>query len=149
MVVNDGVLGRPTWSPLWLAPVILAASALPASAPGPARADELPLHHVQYVVTADSAVTADIYFRDTDPPSWADYSHNPYQFSPKIEARVGPGQPWTHDVMLADPDHWAMVTATSGLSPEAPNFHCTLAVDGVVVHSSSGAKGALCSIRHW
>jgi len=114
-----------------------------------ARADEPVLHHVTYTVTAERPVNADIYFRDTDPPSWAEYSHNPYQFSPKVEADVGPGIRWTHHVMLAAPDHWAMVSATSGLSPATPHVHCELAVDGAVVATGNGAKGALCSLRHW
>jgi hypothetical protein len=56
---------------------------------------------------------------------------------------------WTLDVMLANPDQWAMVTATSLDSPQTPNFHCVLAVDGQVVATHQGPKGALCSIRHW
>lgn len=116
---------------------------------GPAVADEPALHHVRYTVTADRPVSADIYYRDTDPPSWADYSHNPYQFSPKAEIEVGPGHPWILDVTLFDPDRWAMVTATNGRSPERPNFRCELTVDGVVASTHDGAKGALCSVRHW
>ena len=147
MVVNDAVRVYLTRTLIW--PMLGMPAVTGVLVRVPACADELVLHQVQYVVTADRAVTADIYFRDTDPPTWADYSHNPYQFSPKMQARLGPGQPWIHDVMLADPDHWAMVTATSGLAPETADFHCTLAVDGVVADTSSGARGALCSIRLW
>jgi hypothetical protein len=51
---------------------------------------------------------------------------------------------------LADPDQWAMVVAgTGGESPKKPNIHCALAVDGVVVKTNQGPKGALCSIRAW
>ena len=56
---------------------------------------------------------------------------------------------WTQDVMLADPDQWAMVTAGSLDSPKRPNFHCVLAVDGNVVVTNQGPKGALCSVRNW
>jgi hypothetical protein len=112
--------------------------------PGP------PLHHVQYTVFAETPFrNAEIYYRNTDPANWADYSHNPYQFSPNVEADVGPNQMWTMDVMLADPDQWAMVTASSLDSPKRPNFHCVLAVDGKVVATNEGTKGALCSIRNW
>jgi hypothetical protein len=124
----------------------MVASALPTFA---AHADDPGLHQVTYTVSAEHPLRADIYYRDVDPPSWADYSHNPYLFSPRIEANVGPGSTWTMQVMLADPDQWAMVTATSGLSPATPDFHCELAVDGVVVDSHQGPKGALCSLRHW
>ena len=107
------------------------------------------MHNVTYTVYTDNPFRADIYYRDAEPPNFADYSHNPYLFSPKVEADLGPGRPWVLNVQLANPQFWAMVTATSGLSPNPPTFHCTLAVDGAVVASDSGAKGALCSMRHW
>ncbi|MCT7660567.1 hypothetical protein N4S67_19380 [Mycobacterium sp. CPCC 205710] len=109
----------------------------------------MPMHQVKYTVFAEQPFFVDIYYRDTDPPNWADYSHNPYLFSPKVEAQVGPAQQWVLDVTLANPDQWAMVTATSGPSDETPNIHCVLAVDGVVVSTDAGPKGALCSIRSW
>ena len=113
----------------------------------PAQADESVLHHVKYTVSVQNPVLADIYYRDTDPPTWADYSHNPYVFSPKVEADIGPQKAWVLDVVLADPGQWAMVTATSGPTPAI--FHCELEVDGVLVDSDDGSKGALCSIREW
>ena len=118
---------------------------------GAAQADtgEPVLHDVTYTVYTDTPFFADIYYRDTDPPSYADYSHNPYEFSPKAEADLGPDRPWVLTVKLADPQFWAMVVTTSGRSPNPPNFHCTLAVDGTVLVTDSGPKGALCSLRHW
>ncbi len=113
------------------------------------QADNPVLHQVTYTVFSEKPAAADIYYRDTDPPDFAEYSHDPYVFSPKIEANVGPGQQWVLNVQLANPDEWAMVTATSGQSPNPPNFHCVLAVDGVVVATNAGPKGALCSLRHW
>jgi hypothetical protein len=72
-------------------------------------------------------------------------------FSPEVEADVGPNQQWNLDVGLANPDEWAMVVAsTGGESTKAPNIHCALAVDGVVVKAHQGLpKGALCSLRNW
>ncbi len=110
---------------------------------------EPPLHHVKYTVITEQPYYAEIYYRDTDPANFADYSHNPYIFSPNVEADIGPGQPWVREAWLADPYHWAMVTATSGLDPVTPNFSCTLEVDGGLVATDAGPKGALCSIRHW
>ncbi len=107
------------------------------------------MHTVTYTVYTEIPFHADIYYRDTEPPNFADYSHNPYLFSPKAEADLGPGQPWVLTVQLANPEFWAMVTATSGQSNNPPTFHCTLAVDGTVVASDSGARGALCSLRNW
>jgi hypothetical protein len=118
----------------------------------PAAADDDPvLHHVRYTVTANAPIFAHIYYRDTDPPTWSGYSHNPYEFSPRAEADLAPNKPWVLDAMLADPDLWAMVLVQSGESPNTPTpgFNCELAVDGAVVKTSSGPKGVLCSIRNW
>jgi hypothetical protein len=123
----------------------VAAASVPAIAQGPPPA---PLHNVKYTVFAEGPAYLDIYYRDIDPPNWADYSHNPYVYTPKVEADVGPDQQWNLDVQLANPNDWAMVVARGepGLSP---NVHCVLAVDGVVVATHQGPKGALCSIRNW
>ncbi|CAN5770289.1 hypothetical protein BH09ACT7_BH09ACT7_37860 [soil metagenome] len=113
-----------------------------------ASAEDL-LHHVTYTVTSEQPNNVEVYYRDTDPPNFAEYSHNPYVFSPKIETDLGPGKSWVLDVMLANPNDWAMVAATSGWSTETPQIHCELKVDGVVVSTNNGPKGALCSIRNW
>ncbi|MGX9792679.1 hypothetical protein [Mycobacterium sp. MMS18-G62] len=108
-----------------------------------------PLHNVHYTVWSEAPFNVVVYYRDVDPPNWADYSHNPYQFSPKIEADVGPNQQWNLDVPLANPDEWAMVVASAPETQKTPNIHCALAVDGVVVATNQGPKGALCSLRNW
>ena len=128
-----------------LAGSALTVVAAPASAPGPV------LHQIRYTVTADAPYYADIYYRDTEPAVFSDYSHNPYMYSPKVEADIGPDQPWVLETQLADPNRWAMVAVQSGesLNLPTPGFNCELAVDGVVVKTNSGAKGALCSIRGW
>lgn len=109
------------------------------------------MHHVRYTVTADAPYFADIYYRDHEPAVFSDYSHNPYIFSPKAEADIGPDKPWVFETMLANPDLWAMVVVQSGESPgfPTPGFNCELAVDGTVVKTNSGPKGTLCSIRNW
>jgi hypothetical protein len=116
--------------------------------PGYAVADDAP-HHVRYTVTAETPTDADIYYRDTDPTDFAAYGHDPYQFSPKADAMVGPGDPWVFDAKLADPDQWAMVVASSAGGHRTPNLQCTLEVDGVIVKTAQGARGALCSLRRW
>jgi hypothetical protein len=130
------------------AAVFTLAAAVPMLPAVPASADS-PLHHVRYIVTAETLVDADIYYRDADPVDFAAYSHNPYEFSPKADVVVGPDRTWILDAMLADPHQWAMVIATSGPGPLTPNFHCVLEVDGMVAKSSGGAKGTLCSLRSW
>lgn len=118
----------------------------------PAQADEGPMmHRVTYTVTAEQPATVGIYFREVDPPTWADYSHNPYEFSPRDDLTLEPGKPWVRETTLADPMKWAMVTVTTaGLAPQAPQaLSCELAIDGTVVDRAAGPKGALCSLRNW
>lgn len=138
------------WTPTALlrlaAATVLATSGV-AAASVPATA-QAPLHNVKYTVFAEGPAYLKIYYRDVDPPNWADYSHNPYAYTPKVEADVGPNQQWNLDVQLANPDEWAMVVA-QGEPGLTPNVHCVLAIDGVVVKTHQGPKGALCSIRNW
>ena len=142
-------------SPNYIA-TLLCATVLAIGIAAPAFADDPappgpPLHHVQYTVTADAPYWAHIYYRDSEPAMFSDYSHNPYEFSPRADVDIAPDKPWVLDAMLANPDLWAMVLVQSGESPNlpTPRFNCTLAVDGVVVKTNSGPKGALCSIRNW
>ena len=128
---------------------LTVGSAVLVTVPVTARADDFVLHRVTYTVTADQPLDADIYYRDVDPPNWADYSHNPYVFSPKAEAALGPGTPWVRDVMLADPDQWAMVAVAQDVTRSTRTVHCMLAVDGIVVAAADGPTGALCALRHW
>ena len=119
---------------------------------GPAHADEAPMpHRVTYTVTAEQPTTVGIYYRDVDPPTWADYSHNPYEFSPRDDLTLEPGTPWVRETTLTDPMKWAMVTVTTGgLAPQATSMvRCELAIDGIVVNRASGPKGTLCSLRTW
>jgi hypothetical protein len=121
----------------------------------PAAADEDPppppvLHQVQYTVFSETPFkNTEIYYRDTDPPTFAEYSHNPYVYSPNVEADIGPKQMWQLNVSLVNPDQWAMVAASAVETKQIPNIHCVLAVDGKVVATDQGPKGALCSIRNW
>ena len=46
-----------------------------------------PLHNVHYTVWAEQPFNVSIYYRDTDPPNWADYSHNPYAVQPQGRGR--------------------------------------------------------------
>jgi hypothetical protein len=114
-----------------------------------AHADDPPLHHVKYTVSAANPIYADIYYLDQEPPIFSDYSHNPYQFVPNVKADIAPGKPWTYELNLARPDDWAMVSVSTGTEPGTPQFHCDLTVDGKVVVSNDGPKGVLCSLRFW
>ena len=107
-------------------------------------------HQVVYIVTSKTPTYVDIFYQDQDPTVYSDYSHNPYSFTPQEHADVGPGHSWVHPVNLLNPDQWAMVTATTGRQvPVASGIQCDLSVDGKVVVSKVGPKGALCSLRTW
>lgn len=127
------------------------ASVAALAAAGPAGADDVP-HRVRYSVSATQTAKVSIYYREVQPPNFGEYSHNPYQYSPRADVTVGPNQPWIFETTLADPQDWAMVVASL---PEhraelpAPGFVCELRVDDVVVATDAGTKGALCSLRTW
>ena len=106
-------------------------------------------HQVVYLVSAKNPAYVDIFYQDQDPTLFSDYSHNPYVFTPQVHADVAPGKPWVQPVNLLNPDQWAMVTVTTGHEPGAPGIQCDLSVDGKVVVSNVGSKGALCSLRTW
>jgi hypothetical protein len=127
--------------------VLLAVAGLAANTPR-AHADPV-MHHVKYAVTAENPIYTDIYYLDHQPAKFADYSHNPYSFTPHADIDLAPGKPWTFDLDMSDPDDYAMVVASTGTEPGTPGIHCVLAVDGVVVVSNGGPKGALCSLRNW
>jgi hypothetical protein len=130
------------------AAMALMGGSLAAAAPATAQPV---LQQVRYTVTADAPFYVNIYYRDVDPANFSEYSHNPYVFSPKTEADIGPDRPWVLEARLANPDRWAMVLVQSGESPElqTPTLRCELAVNGTVVKTDSGTRGALCSIRAW
>lgn len=128
---------------LFAAPLMLPLSA------GTSHADDPMLHHVKYTITASKPIWADIYYLDQEPPVFSDYSHNPYQFVPHINIDIAPGSPWVYELNLADPNEWAMVSVSTGTEPGTPQFHCDVAVDGVVAVSKDGPRGALCSLRNW
>lgn len=118
----------------------------------PAGADDPASHRVHYTVSATQTAQATVYYREVQPPNFGEYSHNPYQYSPRADVTVGPNQPWIFDTTLADPQDWAMVVVSlpGNHQPLAsPGFVCELRVDDVVVATDSGTKGALCSIRTW
>jgi hypothetical protein len=145
--VRMTTVGKATMS---LALAVLSAAGLSTAAAAPSHADDPVMHQVKYVITAANPIWADIFYLDQQPLIYSDYSHNPYQYTPNIQADIAPGHPWVSPtVMLTNPDQYAMVSVSTGTEPGTPQFHCALIVDGVVVASKDGAKGALCSLRSW
>ncbi len=133
-------------SALTLAGLLVGAGSVVST--GRAHADPV-VHHVKYTVTAQHPIYTDIYYLDQQPAKFSDYSHNPYSFTPHVDVDLGPGQPWSFEFDMSDPDHYAMVVASTGTEPGEPGLHCELAVDGAVVVSKDGPKGVLCSLRNW
>lgn len=116
---------------------------------GLAHADPV-WHQVVYVVSSRTPAYVDIFYQDQDPTKWSDYSHNNYVFTPQVHTDITPDKPWVQPVNLLNPDEWAMVTVTTGRQPQAPGgIQCDLSVDGKLVVSKLGPKGALCSLRTW
>jgi hypothetical protein len=145
--VRMTTVGRTT---LGLAMAMLSAAGYGTLTAAPSRADDPVMHQVRYVITAANPIWADIYYLDQQPAKFSDYSHDTYQYTPNVQADIGPGHPWTSPVvMLTDPANYAMVTVSTGTEPGTPMFHCALVVDGVVVKSNDGPKGTLCSLRIW
>jgi hypothetical protein len=135
---------------LGVALAALSAAGYGTVAAPPVRADDPVMHQVRYVITAASPIWADIYYLDQQPAKYSDYSHDTYQYTPNVQADIGPGHPWTSPVvMLTDPANYAMVVVSTGTEPGTPMFHCALVVDGAVVKSNDGPKGTLCSLRNW
>lgn len=133
-----------------VASAMLLAVAAPLATTAPSSADDQPvLHHVKYLLTSAKPIYADIYYLDQEPPVFSDYSHNPYQFVPNVQADVGPGSPWTYELDLANPYNWAFFSASTGREPGTPNFQCQLMIDGGIVQVQNGPKGVLCSLRPW
>lgn len=131
-----------------LAAVLAGAVGLPVST-GRAHADDPVMHHVKYSITAKNPIYANIYYIDQEPAIFSDYSHDPYRFTPNVQADIGPDKPWSYELNLAKPEYWAMVVVNTGPEPGTPQFHCDLSVDGAVVVSKDGPRGVLCSIRNW
>jgi hypothetical protein len=156
MVLPDGCVvtrnarrARASGAPGRALRVVVTAVVAATAAAAPVHADSFALHRITYIVTSDATLDADVYYRDVDPPTWADYSHNPYQFNPRDEAILAPERPWVREVTLTDPDKWAMVAISRASSASDGTIRCALAVDGVTVATAEGTAGAVCSLRNW
>lgn len=105
-------------------------------------------HDVTYTITATSDLTGNISYIKADPPSMSAYNANSSDYLETVRVPIGGGQPVVYTTTLADPDQWALVTASGGLRIN-PEFHCEIAVDGEVVVSQQGGSGVSCSTRAW
>lgn len=127
--------------------VLMLASAGVAAGHGTATA-EPETHQVTYTVTATSDLMANIQYIETDPPSQSAYNANASQYLKTLHTPITGGQPLVYTTTLADPNQWALITASGGLRIN-PEFHCEIAVDGEVVVEQNGGSGVTCSTRPW
>ncbi len=107
-----------------------------------------PAHQVTYTVSTTSDLTANIQYIQTDPPSQAAYNADASKYLNSVHTAIAGGQPLTYTATLANPNQWALVTASGGLRVN-PEFHCEITVDGQVVVSQNGGSGVTCSTRAW
>ncbi|CPR12295.1 hypothetical protein BN971_03589 [Mycobacterium bohemicum DSM 44277] len=137
-----------------VASVTFAAALGMAATPATAFADPAG-HQVTYTVTATGNLTGNVRYMNTDPPSQAAYDANSSQFMSSVPATFAAGQPLVYTTTLADPNQWAIVTASGGChwpdcdSSNVPQIQCQIAVDGQVVVTQSATTGVTCSTRRW
>ncbi|MEO8816444.1 MAG: hypothetical protein ABI307_03005 [Mycobacterium sp.] len=105
-------------------------------------------HQVTYTVTTTSDLMANIQYIETEPPSKAAYNADASRYLQSLHTRITGGEPLVYTVTLANPNQWALITASGGLVIN-PEFHCEIAVDGEVVVSQQGGSGVTCSTRPW
>ncbi|PRC61283.1 hypothetical protein C6A85_10375, partial [Mycobacterium sp. ITM-2017-0098] len=76
------------------APSTLSSQTNPGSANGGVDCAGRPTTTIDHSFGSASQdiANAEIYWRQIDPPNWGAYSHNPYEFTPNVEANLGPNQ---------------------------------------------------------
>ncbi|MFS0899291.1 hypothetical protein [Mycolicibacterium litorale] len=132
-----------------VASVLVAAATAAGTATANAEpAEGVGAHTVTYTVVAQSELNAQLYYLATEPPSRAEFDADSSKYLTNVKTLLRPGVPWTFQTTLSDPTQWALVSA-SGALRVPPNFHCEIAVDGVVVAQSDGGSGTQCALRPW
>ncbi|UGT94370.1 hypothetical protein LTS72_13755 [Mycobacterium ostraviense] len=130
-----------------MAAAALAMVAGIAAAPAVSHADPAG-HQVTYTVTTTSDLMANIQYMNADPPSQAAFNADSSKYMTTVHAPITGGEPLVYTTTLANPNQWAIVTASGGLRVN-PEFHCEIAVNGQVVVSQNGGSGVSCSTRPW
>ncbi len=130
-----------------------AAAAVAAVTSGTSHADPAG-HQVTYTVSSPNTVTATVQYMNSDPPSQAAYNADSSKFMNNVQAPLSGGQPVVYSTTLANPNQWAIVTASGILHwPDSANgpasFHCEIAVDGQVVVKQDATSAVTCATRPW
>ena len=106
------------------------------------------VHQVRYTVTAGDTLQAKINYLATEPPNQAAFDADSSKYLTYLQVPVDPGTPWVMETTLANPNQWAIVTA-SGVLRTNPQFHCEIAVDNQTVVTQDGGSGVSCALRPW
>jgi hypothetical protein len=111
-------------------------------------------HQVTYTVTSPNNLTATVQYMNTDPPNQAAYNADSSKYMTNVQAPLSGGQPVVYSTTLANPNQWAIVTASGILHwPDSGNgpasFHCEIAVDGQVVVKQDATSAVTCATRPW
>ena len=131
-----------------------AAAVGVAVTPATSYADP-PGHQVTYTITTTGNLTGNVRYMNSDPPSQAAYDANSSQFMNTVQTAFSAGQPLVYTTTLANPNQWAIVTASGGChwpdcdSSNTPQIQCQIAVDAQVVVTQSATTGVTCSTRPW
>ncbi len=135
---------------------LAAAFGVGSVAVGPSTATADPAsHQVTYTITATGNLTGNVRYMNSDPPSQAAYDANSSQYMNTVSATFTGGQPLVYNATLANPNQWAIVTASGGChwpdcgSGSTPELQCEIAVDGQVVVTQKATTGVTCSTRPW
>ncbi|KAA1249178.1 hypothetical protein F0Q45_16560 [Mycobacterium simiae] len=112
-------------------------------------------HQVTYTITTTGNLTGTVRYMKSDPPSQAAFDANSSQYMPSVSATFSADQPLVYSATLANPNQWAIVSASGGChwpdcgSGSTPELHCEIAVDGQVVVTRNATTGVTCSTRPW
>src|SRR5246127_5913789 len=125
---------------------VVAGAAAAILTPATAHADPTG-HQVTYTVTSPNTLTATIQYMNSDPPSQAAYNADSSKFMNNVQAPISGGQPVVYTTTLANPNQWAIVTASGGChwpdydSSNVPQIQCQIAVDGQGGGTQSATTG--------
>ena len=112
-------------------------------------------HQVTYTITTTGDLTGQVRYMNSDPPSQAAFDANSSQYMNTMQTAFTGGQPLVYTTTLANPNQWAIVSASGGChwpncdSGSIPELHCEIAVDGQVVVTQNAKTGVTCSTRPW
>ncbi|MGD9621943.1 MAG: hypothetical protein AB7G47_18940 [Mycolicibacterium sp.] len=128
---------------------VMAVAATVAVSQAPANAQTAE-HQVRYTLTSAGAYEFDLFYLTTQPPSMEAFNADAYAYAKREKVNLAAGVPWVFETNLEDPQ-WAIMTVSSTArgGQAAPNAHCDIAVDGVVVVQHDDPYNVRCQLSQW